>query len=150
MKPRTCVIHAWIANDKGEKAVYSLRPLPPAELAEAAAGFFLTNLSRDPSPVYAVTVEIGGIVCCNCPQHNRAGQCKHGDALLAAGVLPSALLAALRNRTKLLDEAEAMLKESEDKLAAVSERTVQLQTALAAIPPAKPKRRRPARPAEAA
>ncbi len=71
---------------------------------------------------------------------------------MAAGVLPSALLAALVNRSKLLDAAEAMLQQTEAKLgkteaalAAVSARAVQLQTALAAIPPRRPSRRRPAK-----
>ena len=71
MKPCSCVVHVGIANEKGEEAVYSCRPVPPAELAEAAAGFLLVKHS-DPSPVYAVTVGADGAVRCNCPQHSRA------------------------------------------------------------------------------
>ena len=137
MKPRTCFVWLWIANDKGEPCRYSVRPLPAAELSPiAVAGFRLVNLSRDPSPEYRVRLLDGGEVACNCPQFDSAGACKHGDALLAAGLLPSALLGLLQERTKLLDLVEA-------NLAAVSARAVQLQTALAAIPPKRPRRTRP-------
>ncbi len=117
MKPCSCVVHVWIANDKGEEAVYSCRPVPPAELAEAAAGFFLVKHS-DPSPVYAVTVGADGAVRCNCPHPSRTGACKHARALVAAAVLPAGLLAVLRQRSALLDEAEAFLKDAEAKQAA--------------------------------
>ena len=48
MKPRTCNILISICNDKGEHACYSLRPLPPDELGEGVAGFYLTKLNCDP------------------------------------------------------------------------------------------------------
>ena len=143
MKPRTCTIRVWIANDAGKAACYSLKPLSRDDLGQSVAGFRLVKISADPAPVYAVRLAVDGQAVCNCPQHNRAGQCKHADALLAAGVLPAPLLGAIQAQSKLLVEAEAMLKETEDKLAQVSARAVQLQTALAAIEqPARPGRRR--------
>ena len=139
MKPRTCFLWLWIANDAGKECRYTVRPLPAAELSPiAVAGFRLVNLSRDPSPEYRVRLLDGGEVACNCRQFDSAGACKHADALTAAGLLPCALLGLLQERTKLLDLAEA-------NLAAVSARAVQLQTALAAIPPAQPRRSRPAK-----
>ena len=171
MKPRTCFLWLWIANDAGRAARYSVRPLTPCELSPLAlAGFRLVNLSRDPSPEYRVRLLDAGEVACNCRQFDSAGACKHGDALTAAGLLPCALVGLLQQRTKLLDAAEAKLKDTEDnlkaaqaradanlrigearlketeaKLEAVAARAVQLQTALAAIPPARPTRRRPAK-----
>ena len=53
-------------------------------------------------------------------------------------MLPSALVGLLQERTRLLDKAEA-------DLAAVSARALQLQNALAALPPARPQRRRVAK-----
>lgn len=117
MKPRTCHVHVWISNDKGEKACYSLRPMPAEELGASAAGFFLTKLTGKDAPVYAVRVEVGGIVSCNCPQHATGGACKHADALVAAGVLPCGLLAVLRDRTKLLDGFEADAKHQSNSVA---------------------------------
>ena len=69
-------------------------------------GFRLTNLTRNPSPVYTVVIESGGVVSCNCPQHGLAGACKHADALVAAGVVPTALVAVLREQKRLLDGVE--------------------------------------------
>jgi|SRR5665213_1395729 len=112
MRPRSCFVQMWISNDKGEKACYSLRPLPSDELGQSAAGFFLTKLldRSVPSPVYAVRVEVGGMVSCNCPQFGIANQCKHADSLVASGVLPVGLLAVLQSRTKVLDEVEVDAK----------------------------------------
>ena len=148
MKPRSCNITVTISNDAAAVSFYSLRPVAAAELGQSAAAFRLVNASRTPSPVYVVRLAVDGQASCNCPAHNRAGRCKHADALLAAGVLPSQLVALLQTRTKLLDEAEAMLKATEGKLDAVSARCVQLQTALAAIPARFPRKRKPAPPAE--
>ena len=75
------------------------------------------------------------------PSTTSPAGCKHADALSALGVLPSALLGALQQRSKLLDEAEAMLKETEQKLDAVSARAVQLQIGLAAAQPPQPRPR---------
>ena len=121
MKARTCFVQVWIANDKGEKACYSLRPLPSAELlGDSVAGFFLTKLDCDPAPVYAVLVAFDGAVSCNCPQHNLKAGCKHASALSASAVLPVGLLSVLQSRTKLLNQAEAeVLRVTE---AAVEER----------------------------
>ena len=82
---------------------------------------------------------------CSCPQHQLAAKCKHADALAAAGVLPCALVGLLLHRSQLLDQAEAALQETKEKLNAVSGRAAQMQTALAAIPRAPPKRRRAAK-----
>lgn len=139
MKPRTCFVWVWIANDAGKACRYTVRPLPAAELSPiAVAGFRLVNLSRDPSPEYRVRLLDGGEAVCNCRQFDGAGACKHADALAAAGLLPCGLFGLLQERTKLLNQAER-------QLAAVSERALQLQTALAAVPPARPSRRRPAK-----
>ena len=138
MTPRTCFLWVWIANDAGKACRYTLKPLPPAELARSVAAFRLVNQSKFPNPVYVVRLAVDGQATCDCPQHNFAGKCKHADALLAAGVLPSALVGLLQERTRLLDKAEA-------DLAAVSARAVQLQNAVAAIPPARPSRRRVAK-----
>jgi hypothetical protein len=109
----------WISNDKGEKACYSLRPLPSDELGASAAGFFLAKLS-DEAPVYAVRVEVDGAVSCNCPQFKTAGACKHAEALVASSVLPVGLLFVLKSRNRLLNHAEAeILRVTE---AAVEER----------------------------
>jgi hypothetical protein len=108
MKARTCFVQVWISNDKGEKACYSLRPVPSEELlGSSVAGFFLTNLSSDQSPVYAVLVAFDGLVSCNCCQFTLHAKCKHAEALVAAAVLPVGVLAVLQERTKLLNRAEA-------------------------------------------
>ena len=138
MKPRLCSIFVYITNDGGMTSRYSLRPLPPAALGEFVAGFRLCNTSKNPMPLYAVCLAADGQVCCDCPEHVFADKCKHCDALAAAGVLPCALVGLLHERTRLLDKAEA-------DLAAVSARAVQLQNAVAALPPARPARRRVAR-----
>ncbi len=124
MKPRTCFVWVWIANDAGKAARYSLRPLPAAELAQSVAAFRLANLSQDPSPVYTVRLAVDGQTSCSCPRHARAGACKHADALTAAGVLPAAVvaeIAVLQQRTKLLDAAEAECRRLAD--CAMEERT---------------------------
>ena len=127
MKPRTCNILISICNDKGEHACYSLRPLPPDELGEGVAGFYLTKLNCDPAPVYAVIAQADGSVACNCPQYRFGSGCKHAKALTAAAVLPVGLLAVLRDRTQLLNRAEAeALRLAE---AAVEERKVYEQDA---------------------
>jgi hypothetical protein len=108
MKARTCFVQVWISNDKGENACYSLRPVPSEELlGSSVAGFFLTNLSSDQTPVYAVLVAFNGTVTCNCCQFTLHARCKHADALVAADVLPVGLIDALRGRTELLNHAEA-------------------------------------------
>ena len=160
MKPRTCFVRVWIATDAGAAYRYSVRSLPAAELSQVAvAGFRLVNLSRDPSPEYRVRLLDGGEAVCNCRQFDSAGACKHADALVAAGLLPSAILGVLRQRTKLLDEAEAELqqcrrnidnlletvKNLNERNAQLAERALQMQTALAAGPPARPRRSRPAK-----
>jgi hypothetical protein len=129
MRPRSCFVQVWISNDKGEKACYSLRPLPAEELGQSAAGFFLTKLA-DSSPVYAVRVEVNGVVSCNCPQYNMTWACKHSDALVASGVLPCNLLSLLRLRTKLVDKIEADAKKQAATVANLSE-TVERLTARA-------------------
>jgi hypothetical protein len=113
MRPRSCFVQVWISNDKGEKACYSLRPLPAEELGQSAAGFFLTKITSKDSPVYAVRVEVNGVVSCNCPQYNMTWACKHSDALVASGVLPCNLLSLLRCRTLALDFAEANVQRLE-------------------------------------
>ena len=138
MNPRTCDLRIFITNDQGLTSYYRLKPLRRAALGQSVAAFKVVNSCKDPSPVYVVRLAIDGQASCNCPQHNFAAKCKHADALLAAGVLPSALLGLLAERTRSLDKAEA-------DLAAVAARAVQLQTALAAIPPRRPSRRRPAK-----
>jgi hypothetical protein len=120
MKARTCSIHVWISNDKGEKACYSLKPLPPDQFGQAAAAFRLTKLNCDPAPIYAVYVRLEGAVVCTCAQFHMTAKCKHSSALVASGVLPVGLLATLRDRTQLLNHAEAeVLRVTE---AAVEER----------------------------
>ena len=106
MKPRTCWVQIAIVNDKAEQHVYSCMPVPTADLGPSVAGFRLTNLTRNPSPVYTVVIESGGVVSCDCPQHGFAGACKHADALTAAGVVPTALVAVLREQKRLLDGVE--------------------------------------------
>ncbi len=138
MNPRTCDLRIFITNDQGMTSYYRLKPLRGADLGQSVAAFKVVNSCKDPSPVYVVRLALDGQASCDCPQHNMAGKCKHADALLAAGVLPAALIGVLQERTQLLDKAEA-------ELAAVSARAVQLQTALAAIPPARPSRRRVAK-----
>ena len=107
MKSRTCNIRVTISNDAAAVSFYALRPVPAAEVGQSAAAFRLVNLSKRPAPVYVVRIAVDGQTSCNCPAHNRAAKCKHADALLAAGVLPSQLVAVLQNRTRLLDAAEA-------------------------------------------
>ena len=107
MKARTCFVQIWIANDKGEKACYSLRTMPSDELGESAAGFFLTKLGCDPAPVYAVRVDVEGLVVCNCPEGTKTGKCKHADSLVASAVLPVGLLYVLKSRNRLINHAEA-------------------------------------------
>ena len=135
MNPRTCDLRIFITNDQGLTSYYRLKPLRGAALGQSVAAFKVVNSCKDPSPVYVVRLAIDGQASCNCPQHNFAAKCKHADALLAAGVLPAALVGLLQERTRLLDKAEA-------DLAAVSARALQLQNALAALPPARPQRRR--------
>jgi hypothetical protein len=130
MRPRSCFVQVWISNDKGEKACYSLRPLPAEELGQSAAGFFLTKITSKDSPVYAVRVEVNGVVSCNCPQYNMTWACKHSDALVASGVLPCNLLSLLRLRTKLVDKIEADAKKQAATVANLSE-TVERLTARA-------------------
>ena len=143
MNPRTCDLRIFITNDHGVTSYYRLKPLRGADLGQSVAAFKVVNSCKDPSPVYVVRLAIDGQATCDCPQHNFAGECKHADALLAAGVLPSALVGLLLSRSQLLDKAEA-------ELAAVSARAVQLQSGLAAVQSAGPKRRRGARQAKAA
>ena len=143
MTPRTCFLWVWIANDAGKACRYSLKPLPAAERGQSVAAFRLTNLSKFPNPAYIVRLALDGQATCSCPQHQRAASCKHTGALAAAGVLPSALVGLLHERTRLLDKAEA-------DLSAVSARAVQLQSGLAAVQSAGPRRRRGARQAKAA
>ncbi len=107
MKPRSCRIVIRISNNKSEQNNYCLRPLGPAELGQSVAGFRLENLTQPPHAVYAVRLAVDGQVTCNCPQHPFGGECKHADALVAAGLLPSALLGMIQERTKQLDAADA-------------------------------------------
>ncbi len=152
MKPRTFSLRLRITNDAGATSYYSVRPVLP-DVGGPVVAFNLAKLAGPSSPVYLVAVEIGGMASCDCPQHDKAGKCKHVDSMMAAGVLPSALLAALVNRSKLLDEAQAMLQQTEEKLekaeadlAAVSARAVLLQQEVAAYHARKPQpRRRPAK-----
>ncbi len=118
MKPRTCVVRLWIANDAGQDCRYSLRPVPPVELAQSVAAFTVLNLTKDPSPKYTVRLSMDGQAVCDCPQHGIAGECKHADALTAAGILPCGIIAVLQTRTHLLDAAEALLRDVNAKLQA--------------------------------
>ena len=140
MKPRTCRIVIAISNDRGVENTYDLRPLAPADLQSFVAGFRLLKLTAalDSRPAYCVRLAEDGQVICSCPLNDKTGRCKHADALVAAGLLPGAMIAVVQQRTKLLATAE-------EKLAAVSARAVQLQDALAAQQAAGPKRRRPAK-----
>ncbi len=175
MNPRTCNITVTISNDAAAVSFYVLRPVPPAALGQSAAAFRLVNLSKRPAPVYVVRLAVDGQASCDCPAHNRAGRCKHADALLAAGLLPSQLVALLQSRTQLLDAAEAesqrlaeaammertvhqhdaeaaadRIAELEGELAAVSERAVRLQQEVAVYHARKPQTRRPPAKKEAA
>ncbi len=175
MKPRTCFLWLWIANDAGKTARYSVKPLPAAERALSVAAFRLVNLSKFPNPAYTVRLALDGQASCSCPQHQLAAACKHTDALVAAGVLPCALLGLLLERTKQLHAseaeaqrlAEAAIEEQTvhqhdaqwsaeriaDLTAAVhnlNERAARLQFEVAAYHAGGPKRRRAARPAKAA
>ena len=96
MKNRTCYVWVFITNDKGETNRYGARPLRGDELGQSVAAVRLTNFQKNPSPVYIVRLATDGQTSCDCPQHSRAGACKHADALLAAGLLPSVLVGALQ------------------------------------------------------
>ncbi len=129
MKPRTCFLWLWIANDAGQSARYTVKPLSAAERALSVAAFRLVNQSVFPNPAYTVRLAVDGQVSCSCPQHSFGLSCKHADALVAAGLLPSQLVGLLSARDKLIDEATAMLQASEaecQRLAELhmSERTV--------------------------
>ena len=151
MKPRTCWVQIAIVNDKAEQHVYSCMPVPTADLGPSVAGFRLTNLTRNPSPVYTVVIESGGVVSCDCQQHGlaalqarrRPGRRRRGadrpgrrhvraEALLDGVEHDFAckddtiknLLASVSNLTeknallnRQLDEATALLRETEEKLA---------------------------------
>ncbi len=95
---------------QGRAARLQLQARPAADLGPSVAGFRLTNLTRNPSPVYTVVIESGGVVSCNCPQQGIAGACKHADALTAAGIVPTALVAVLQEQKRLLDGAEEEAK----------------------------------------
>ncbi len=122
MKPRTCRVVIAIANDRGASASYSLSPLPAADLGQSVAAFRLVNLTEPPFPVYTVRLALAGLASCDCPAYLRAGQCKHADALVAAGVLPTAFLSLLQDRDRLLAAAEAECQRLAE--AAMMERTV--------------------------
>ena len=107
MNPRTFSLRLRITNDKGETAYYTVRPVAPPDLGAAVAGFLLTNFTKNPSPLYLVTLAADGQTSCSCPQFGFAQRCKHADTLTAAGVLPSAVISVLQDRTQALAAAEA-------------------------------------------
>ncbi len=136
-QPRTCWVQIAIVNDKGEQCVYTCKPVPAAELGQSVAGYRLTNMTRNPSPVYTVVIESGGIVTCDCPQHGIASTCKHCEALVAAGIVPTALVADLREQKRLLDGVEHdfacrdnSIKNLLDSVSSLKEKNDLLQTLL--------------------
>ena len=117
MKARTIRVVVAISNDSAKAASYSIRPVTGPDLGLSIAAFTLVNLTEPPHAVYTVRLALDGQTSCNCPQHNYAGQCKHADALAAAGVLPCALVGPLTARNKLLEAAEAEAKREQATVA---------------------------------
>ena len=116
MNPRTCNIFVYITNDQGMTSRYTLRPLPPAALAGFVAGFRLCNTTntKDTMPLYAVCLAVDGQASCTCPAHEHNGKCKHADALVAAGLLPVALIGLLQDRIQQLNQAEAAVQATKE------------------------------------
>ena len=141
MNPRTCDLHIFITNDQGMTSYYRLKPLRRADLGQSVAAFRVVNSCKDPSPVYVVRLAIDGQATCDCPQHNMHAQCKHADALVAAGVLPSALVGLLLHRWPAPRPGRSRPPADQGDAQRRQRPRLRLQTALAAIPP---------RPAEAA
>jgi hypothetical protein len=118
MKNRTCNLFARISNDAGAVQLYSLSPLAAVELGpDFVAGFRLVGRSVSPSPIYLVRVDRVGKAFCSCPAFARGGKCKHADALVAAGLLPVALVELVASMSGLLDKAEKLVAELEGRLA---------------------------------
>jgi hypothetical protein len=177
---RTFSLVLTISNGAAKR--YTVAPLAGADLgARFAAGFRLVQTTDNPHPVYHVRLDTKGAVSCTCPVFVHTKKpCKHSEAIVAAGLLPVALVQLLQARTSLLDTAEARvaeanrqaaaaladlervageasteqqvhdhdiatlrqrIRELEGELAAVSERALQLQTALAAVGPARRSRK---------
>jgi hypothetical protein len=66
---------------------YAAVPIPPGEDGTAA-----WRLRKESGEVYDVIRDRDGLVCCDCPSYevtfrNTEKMCKHGRALVAAGML---------------------------------------------------------------
>jgi hypothetical protein len=98
-----------ITIDTGSvRKTYGLVPVAAASCPSPfVAGFDLVNRAESPPTAYRVLVSADGAVNCTCPSWQHSERCKHADALVAAGLLPVALLDLLRARTDQLHQVES-------------------------------------------
>jgi hypothetical protein len=163
MQHRKCFVRVTIDTGKVLK-YYQCKPL--ADLPNPFVLGFSLQAKGQTDP-YHVMVAADAAINCTCPSWNGPEKCKHTEALIAAGLLPVALIQLLRSRSDLLDQAEAECKriaevamgeqvvhqhdmreaqeqllDAQNQLRTVEARAVQLQEALAAVPVRRPRRRK--------
>ena len=90
---RTCRLILLIKDEDGQETAYIVRPVRSDWHARAY------QVRKDAETTYAVAQEYNGTISCDCGRGiYRSGRCKHGSALLSAGLLLSAAEVAILNR----------------------------------------------------